>query len=98
MASQLALLVLLVAIGVAFRVVLVVVSVVLVVMVVVLGLVSVVLIRVVGKVVLVALGVVAAQEMVVEMVADIWGLVMCLSTLTTRTRAKHQWFWVLPRA
>ena len=95
MASQQAVLVVT---GVVSRAAMVAVCVVLVGMVVVLGLDSVGGIRAVGKVALVALEAVAAMEVVVEMVASIWGLVMCLSTLTTRIRAKHQWFWVLPRA
>ena len=84
--------------GVVFRAIMVVISVILVGMVVFLGLFSVVDFRVVGRTVLVALGVVAAKEMVVEMVADMWVLVMCPSMVTIHTRVKHQWFWVLHRA
>ena len=80
------------------RAAMVAVSVVLVGMVVVLGLDSVEDIKAAGKVALVALEAVAAMEVVVEMVASIWGLVMCLSILTTRTRDKYQWFWVLLKA
>ena len=84
--------------GVVFRAIMVVIRVILVGMVAVLGLFSVVDFRVVGRTVLVALGVVAAKEMVVEMVADMWVLVMYPSMVTIHTRVKHQLFWVLHRA